>query len=94
MEIGYLIQLLKSLDPKSSIVFTVGRSSYTREQCAKAELAIGECLDFLTVDMIQIYPQENEEDGTLVNIILEQSNFSNLGEAASEFEKQYKKVVR
>lgn len=85
-----LIRVLQGLDPESSISLSLGRNDEYREQCAKAELAKGECLGYLDVDKIEIYPGNGSED-MWADIVLEQSNLGFLDEEAAKFDKMYSK---
>jgi len=90
MKVRDLIKILQSLDPESSVSFSLGRDDEYRAQCAKAELARGDCFECLNIDRIEIY-----DDGNLwADIVLELSNLLYMGEAAEEFDEQYVKKER
>ena len=90
MKAKYLIRVLQGLDPESHVALSLGRYEEYREQCAKAELAVGECLEYLDVDKIEIHPDEGGKD-MWADIVLEQSNLGFLEKAAEEFDKMYSK---
>ena len=85
-----LIRVLQGLDPESTITLSLGRNDDYREQCAKAELAAGECLGYLAVDKIEIHPENGGED-MWADIVLEQNNIGLLDEEAAKFDKMYSK---
>ena len=85
-----LIRVLQGLDPESTITLSLGRDDEYREKCAKAELAEGECLGFLAVDKIEVYPENGGED-MWADIVLEQNNLGLLDEEAAKFDKMYSK---
>lgn len=45
-----VIGILSVVDPDSEVRMTLGRDKVYREACAKAELAVGECLGDFTID--------------------------------------------
>lgn len=85
-----LIRVLQGLDPESTITLSLGRDDDYREQCAKAELATEECLCYLDVDKIEIYPEDGGKD-MWADIVLRQSNFGFLDKEAAKFDKMYSK---
>jgi hypothetical protein len=89
MKVGDLIKVLQGLNPESSVTLSLGRDDEYRTLCAKAELAYGECLGFLTVDRIEIYPNACGPD-LYADIVLEQDNIRYLDEAAKEFDEKFK----
>ena len=90
MKVGDLIKVLQVLSPECSFTLSLGRNDEYREKCAKAELACGDCLNWLTVDRIEIYPDEDSSE-IWADIVLKQDNLGSLGEAADKFDKQYLK---
>lgn len=85
-----LIRVLQGLDPESHVSLSLGRNDEYRKKCAKAELATGDCLGFLAVDKIEIYPEEGGKD-MWADIVLEQKNLGYLEEEAEKFDKMYSK---
>ena len=90
MKVGDLIKVLQGLNPESSFTLSLGRDDEYRTKCAKAELTCGDCLGFLAIDRIEIYPIE-DGDGVWADIILEQDNIVYLDEKADKFDEQYLK---
>ena len=71
-------------------LLSLGRDDEYRTKCAKAELTCGDCLGFLAVDRIEIYPEEGGSE-MWADIVLKQSNLSLLNEEAGRFDEQYLK---
>ena len=91
-----LIGILSVVDPDSEVRMTLGRNESYREVCAKAELATGECLDFLVIDRVCIskpeYDGSDEDDYPLwADITLKQDNLIELEECAGYFDEMYQK---
>lgn len=85
-----LIRVLQGLDPESTISLSLGRDGEYRDKCAKAELAVGGCLDFLDFDRIEIYPNGGGDE-MYADIVLKQNNLCYLDEEAAKFDKMYSK---
>ena len=81
-----LVRILQGLAPDTEVVFEVGRDAEYRKQCAKAELASGDCLTCFDVGKVEIFVAGEEDDGELCNIILDQCNFLDLNAAAKEYD--------
>ena len=90
MKVGDLIKVLQGLNPESSFSLSLGRDDKYRTKCAKAELTCGDCLGFLVVDRIEIYPEEGGPD-MWADIVLEQNNLISLDKEADKFDEQYLK---
>ncbi|MBR3114384.1 MAG: hypothetical protein IKN22_01920 [Bacteroidaceae bacterium] len=90
MKVGDLINVLQRLDPESSITLSLGRDDEYREMCAKAELVCGDCLGWLAVDRIEIYPNEDDSE-MYADIVLKQDNLGSLNKEADKFDEQYLK---
>ena len=90
MKVGDLIKVLQGLNPESSFTLSLGRDDEYRTKCAKAELTCGDCLGYLAVDRIEIYPDEGGSE-MWADIVLEQSNLGYLDEEADKFDEQYQK---
>ena len=88
MKVGDLIKVLQGLNPESSFTLSLGRNDEYRTKCAKAELTCGDCLGYLAVDRIEIYPDEGGSE-MWADIVLEQSNLGYLDEEAEKFDEQY-----
>lgn len=90
MEAKDLIRILQGLKPDANVIFGVGWYPDYRKQCAKAELASGDCLDYLVADRVEIYLDDggDEENGELCKIILAQANYMDLDAAAKEYNEQ------
>lgn len=90
MKVKYLTKLLEGLDPEIDVTFQVGRDDAYREKCAKVELVDGECLEYLDVDRLVVYPEDNEGNPSFADITLEEYNHFNLNKKAAEFNIIYK----
>lgn len=90
MEAKDLIRILQGLKPDTNVIFGVGRYPEYGKQCAKAELASGDCLEYLVADQVEIYL--DEENGELCKIILAQGNYMDLDAVAKEYDEQMKKT--
>lgn len=90
MKAKELIKILESVDPESEVALGIGRYSDEeyREQCAKAQLLHGECLDYLGIDCVVIHKTDSNEE-PWADIILQQNNFSNLSDVARDFDEKY-----
>jgi len=86
-----LIRVLQGLDPESSVTLSIGRDDEYRKKCAKAELATGDCLGFLAIDRIEIYPNEGGKE-MWADIVLEQNNLGYFEEEAARFDTIYSKI--
>ena len=91
MKVGDLIKVLQGLNPECSFTLSLGRDDEYRTKCAKAELTCGDCLGFLAVDRIEIYPDKGGS-GTWADIVLEQDNLGYLDKEADNFDEQYQKI--
>lgn len=89
MKVGDLIKILQGLNPESSITLSLGRDDEYREKCAKAELTCGECLGYLEVDRIEIYPNALGGPNMWADVVLKQINLGHLDDATKEFDEQY-----
>lgn len=90
MKAKELIKVLGSVDPESEVALGIGRygNEEYREQCAKVQLVHGECLDFLTIDCVVVHKGDGDNE-PWADIILQQNNFSDLSDAAKDFDKKY-----
>ena len=86
-----LIKILQGVDPESVVSLSLGREQEYRDLCAKAELAIGDCLNFLTIDRVEIY-EDSDEPEIWAEIVLKQDNILCLEDNAEKFDEQYKKL--
>ena len=91
MKVCNLIKALQGLDPEASFTLSLGRDDEYRIKCAKVELVCGECLGYLGVDRIEIYPDKEDGVGMYVDLVLEQINVNYLSEKADKFDEQYLK---
>jgi hypothetical protein len=91
MKAKQLIRILQGLAPDTNVIFELGRGAEYRKLCAKAELAIGSCLDILQADKVEVLVDDGE-DGELCNIILSQSNIPNLDDVVERYDEQIKKA--
>lgn len=91
MRVKYLIQLLESLSPEVNVTFKVGYNDEYRQKCAKAEIIEMECLSYLDVDSLSIFPREENGNPECAYLILEEFNYEkNLNKIAAEFDATYK----
>jgi hypothetical protein len=88
MKVKDLIKVLQALDPETGVTLSLGRTQEYRDTCAKAELTCGDCLGYLAVDRIEIYPDDGE---MWADIVLQQNNLGYLEEEAEKFDKMYLK---
>lgn len=86
-----LIRILQGLEPDTNVIFGVGRYPEYRQLCAKAELAAGDCLEYLVADKVEIYVEDGEDE-EMCKIILAQGNYTDLASAAEEYDEQIKKT--
>ena len=95
MKVKTLIKLLELCDPEQIVLVNLGseEDAEYRRKCAKAELAHGDCLNYMKIDDVVMYKNEDdEEDDTLCMMInLEQTNYLDeaFGNALKEFEEKY-----
>lgn len=82
-----LIRILQIMEPDTTVTFSVGRNDEYRALCARAELATVGSLGYMTVDKIDIYP----DDEIMIDIVLKSASFDLEGEA-SEFDRKYTKI--
>lgn len=91
MKAKELIKILDAVDPDSELTLGIGRygDNQYREQCAKAELHLGECLNYLIIDCVVV--NKDDDDGTVwADIILCQNNISDLSEVADDYDKVHR----
>ena len=90
MKAKELIKILEGVDPESEVAFGIGRygDGEYRRRCAKAELMLGECLDYLVIDYVAIHKNDCDNE-PWANIILEQSNVGSLSDVARDFDEKY-----
>ena len=88
-----LIKVLQAVNPESDVTLSLGNvNDKYREQCAKAELVSGECLDFLVVDAAVI--RDDGSDNLWCDIIVRQDNIFNLGAEADRFDEKYHEIIK
>ena len=90
MKAKELIKILESVSPESEVVLGIGRygDDRYRRQCAKAELMLGECLDYLVIDCVCIHKSDGDDE-PWANIILAQNNVSNLSDVEHDFDLEH-----
>ena len=92
MRVKNLVDLLRNLDPNVNITFKVGNDDEYRQQCAKVEIIDCECLAYLDVDSLSIFPGDESGNPECAFLILEEFNYeSNLNKVAAEFDATYEK---
>ena len=94
MKVKNLIKLLELCDPEDDVLVNLGADGDAeyRRNCAKVELASGECLNYMKINDAIIYRDEDSEEETLCIIInAEQSNYPKeaFENAIKEFEEKY-----
>ena len=89
-----LIRILKSVSPEQEVMFSLGRTFEYREACAKAELVNSSTLYYLTIDLVEIHEEKDEED-IWIDIVLKQENYPHdlLLDEVETFNKTFKKIV-
>ena len=88
-----LIKILESV-PESEVSLQIGglQEDDYRQQCAKVELASGECLEYLEIEYAMVHPSTHKDGSdAYVTLVLRQNNYANLEQVAEEFDKIYKK---
>ena len=86
-----LIKVLQSVDPESEVTMTLGRSDEYRDTCAKAELVCGECLEFLSIDKVEVHSSKGSTE-VWADIVLEQYNLPYLEDEAGKFDEKYEQT--
>lgn len=92
MEAGYLIKLLQTVDPKTEVTFTVGRTPEERKHYAMAEILDGTVLESTVPHHAEIGLLQG--DGVYIDIHLLQDAWrdSNIDNVEEEFFKKYKEI--
>lgn len=92
MRVKNLVDLLRNLDPNVNVTFQVGNDDEYRQQCAKAEIIDCECLPYLDVKSLSVFPSDESGNPECAFLILEEFNYeSNLKKLAAEFDATYEK---
>ena len=92
MRVKNLVDLLRNLDPNVNVTFKVGNDDEYRQQCAKVEIIDCECLAYLDVESLSVFPGDESGNPELAFLILEEFNYeTNLNKVAAEFDATYKK---
>ena len=87
-----LIDLLSNLNPNVNVTFKLGNDDDYRLQCAKAEIIDNECLAYLDVESLSVYPGDASGNPECAFLILKEWNYeSNLNKVAAEFNATYEK---
>ena len=87
-----LINLLSNLNPNVDITFKLGNDDEYRQQCAKAEIIDGECLAYLDVESLSVFPGDASGNPECAFLILKEWNYeSSLNKVAAEFDATYEK---
>ena len=92
MRVKNLVDLLRNLDPNVNVTFKVGNDDEYRQQCAKVEIIDCECLAYLDVNSLSVFPGDASGNPECAFLILEEFNYeNNLNKVAAEFDATYKK---
>jgi len=89
MKIGQLVKILQAADPDKEVFLQLGEDDRYRDQCAKVEIAQGECLGFLRLDRVKIWQEPKGE--TYFDLILKQDNWpeETFAEVNKEFDEKH-----
>ena len=90
MKIGQLVKILQAADPYKEVFLQLGEDDKYRDQCAKVEIAHGECLGFLRLDKVKIWQEPNGKD-TYFDLILKQDNWPDeaFAQVNNEFDEKH-----
>ena len=94
MKVKNLIKLLELCDPEQGVLVNLGAEGDAeyRRDCAKVELASGECLNYMKIEDAVIY-KENEDDHEILCLIInaEQANYPKeaFEKALKKFDEKY-----
>lgn len=92
MRVKNLLDLLRNLDPNVNVTFKLGYDDEYRQKCAKAEIIDCECLPYLDVDSLCVFPGDASGNPECAFLILEEFNYEkNLDKVAAEFDATYQK---
>lgn len=94
MRVKNLVDLLRNLDPNVNVTFQVGNDDEYRQKCAKVEIIDCECLAYLDVKSLSVFPGDESGNPECAFLVLEEFNYeSNLKKVAAEFDATYKKKM-
>lgn len=89
MKIGQLVKILQTANPDDEVCLQLGEDDKYRDQCAKVEIAEGECLGFLSLDKVHIFQEPG--GATYYDLILKQDNWPDdtFEETIKEFDEKH-----
>lgn len=90
MKVKDLIKVLQAVDPEKYVTLSLGNNDEYRAQCAKAELGVGDCLGYLSVDSAVI--RGYASDSLWCDIIVQQDNICDLEAAEDKFNEKYEAI--
>ena len=92
MRVKNLLDLLRNLDPNVNITFRLGNDDEYRQKCAKVEIIDNECLAYLDVESLIVYPADASGNPECAYLELKEWNYGgSLNKVAAEFDATYKK---
>ena len=92
MRVKNLVDLLRNLDPNVNLTFKVGNDDEYRQQCAKVEIIDCECLAYLDVESLSVFPGDASGNPECAFLILKEWNYeTSLNKVAAEFDATYEK---
>lgn len=93
MRVKNLIDLLNNLHPNVNITFRLGNDDEYRQKCAKVEIIDNECLAYLDVESLIVYPGDASGNPECAFLELKEWNYEkNLDKVAAEFDATYVKM--
>ena len=92
MRVIYLIDVQSNLHPNVNITFKLGNDDEYRQKCAKVEIVDCECLAYLDVESLSVFPGDASGNPECAFLILKEWNYeSSLNKVAAEFDATYEK---
>ena len=92
MRVKNLTDLLSNLHPNVNITFKLGNDDEYRQKCAKVEIVDCECLAYLDVESLSVFPADASGNPECAFLVLKEWNYGGgLNKVAAEFDATYEK---